>query len=376
MSLVLKSNIIASASIGNLSGIKGTQDWLYFADFDNEQVKKQANDNIEYISADYLLRNIGTLSMDAKPVSYAKNGIETYIPNAQTLRFSHAKNGDYGLLVESSARANIFVNSNTPANQTINAAETATIIASVKGVGSLTLSSPNFTSDVVVTENSPKLITVINASVASVITATVSGVLTHAQVERVGSNLPIVSSKITNINVPAGRLRGLDKIALSQNVLTEIKSAPFVLLMKVVPPHLLANTIPSGQVASIIASETATKTNLTALNVATNLQATLRMSQYTPEAGAVNGNPVSVSEQGFTIAAKYDGSTLTTSVNGGNPVSAALTESIENLTSIVLASLGAYGTSNGGIFIIPKLVIYKKSMTTVELKQLSSSWVN
>lgn len=375
MSLVLKSNIIATASIGNLSGINGTQDWIYFADFDNEQVKKQANDNIEYISAADLLDNTGSLSMAAKPVTYTKSGIESYIPNAQTLRFSHAGNGQYGLLVESVARANIFVNSAAPANQTINATATAQIIASVKGSGSLTLNSPNFSAPVVVTENAPKLITPINATIASVITATTSGALTHAQVERIGNSFPIVSSKITNIASPA-QLRGLDKIALVENVLSDIKTSPFILLMKVVPPHLLANTILASQVPTILAAETATKSNLTVLNTGMNLDATVRMSQYTPESNAVNGNSLTLSESGFTIAAQYEGTTITTSVNGGNPVTAQLSESIGNLTSIVLASLSNYGPATGGIFIIPKFVVYKKSMTSNELKQLSSSWVN
>lgn len=374
MSLVLKSNIIATASIGNLSGINGTQDWIYFADFDNEQVKKQANDNIEYISAADLLDNTGSLSMAAKPVTYTKSGIESYIPNAQTLRFSHAGNGQYGLLVESVARANIFVNSAAPANQTINATATAQIIASVKGSGSLTLNSPNFSAPVVVTENAPKLITPINATIASVITATTSGALTHAQVERIGNSFPIVSSKITNIASPA-QLRGLDKIALVENVLSDIKTSPFILLMKVVPPHLLANTIPASQVPTILAAETATKSNLTVLNTGMNLDATVRMSQYTPESNAVNGNSLTLSESGFTIAAQYEGTTITTSVNGGNPVTAQLSESIGNLTSIVLASLSNYGPATGGIFIIPKFVVYKKSMTSNELKQLSSSWL-
>lgn len=376
MSLVLKSNIIASASIGNLSGINGTQDWIYFADFDNEQIKKRQADSIEYISATALLNNTGSLSMAAKPVTYTKSKIESFIPNAQTLRFSHAGNGQYGLLVESAARANIFFNSAAPANQTINASATAKIIASVKGSGSLTLNSPNFSAPVVVTENAPKLITPINATVTSVITATVAGVLTHAQVERIGNNFPIVSSKITNPSAPAGQLRGVDKIALVENVLSDIKTGPFILLMKVMLPHLLDVSLPGAQAPTIISAETPTKSNLVTLNVSTDFASTFRMSQYTPESNAVNGNGLTLNESGFTIAAKYDGSTLTTSINGGNPVTAQLSESVGNLTSIVLASLGTYGSASGGIFIIPKLVVYKKSMTNTELKQLSYSWVN
>lgn len=375
MSLVLKSDIIATASIGNLSGINGTQDWVYFADFDNEQVKKRQAGNIEYISATDLLNNTGSLSMVAKPVTYTKSGIESYIPNAQTLRFSHAGNGQYGLLVESAARANIFVNSAAPANQTINAAATARIVASVKGSGSLTLNSPNFSAPVVVTENSPKLITPIDTAITSVITATTSGTLTHAQVERIGNSFPIVSSKITNPSAPAGQLRGLDKIALVENVLSDIKTSPFILLMKVVPPHLLANTIPASQVPTILAAETATKSNLVAINTGMNLDATVRMSQYAPESNAANGNGLTLNESGFTIAAQYDGTTITTSVNGGNPVTAQLSESAGNLTSIVLASLSNYGPATGGIFIIPKFVVYKKSMAAAELKALSSSWL-
>jgi len=375
MSLVLKSNIIASASIGNLSGINGTQDWIYFADFDNEQIKKRQGDSIEYIAATALLNNIGSLSIAAKPVTYTKSKIESYIPNAQTLRFSHSGNGQYGLLVESAGRSNHFVNSAAPVNQTINASATAKIIASVNGSGSLTLSSPNFSEPVVITENAPKLITPINAAITSVITATISGALTHAQVERIGNSFPIVSSKITNTAVSGGQSKGLDKIALAENILSDIKTGPFVLLMKVMLPHLLGGSIPGAQSPTMISAETLTKSNIVALNVSTNLETTLRMSQYTPESNAVNGNGLTLNESGFTIAAKYDGSTLMTSVNGGNPVTAQLSESAGNLTSIVLASLGAYGSASGGIFIIPKLVVYKKSMTNTELKQLSSSWL-
>lgn len=376
MSLVLKSNIIASASIGNLSGINGAQDWIYFADFDNEQIKKRQGDGIEYISATSLLNNTGSLSMAAKPVTYTKSKIESFIPNAQTLRFSHAGNGQYGLLVESAARSNLFVNSAVPANQTINATATAKIIASVKGSGSLTLNSPNFSAPVIVTENAPKLITPINPAVTSVITATTSGTLTHAQVERIGNNFPIVSSKITNNAASAGQLRGLDKIALVENVLSDIKTGPFILLMKVMLPHLLDASLPGAQAPTIISAETLTKSNLVTLSVSTDFATTLRMSQYTPESNAVNGNGLTLNESGFTIAAKYEGSTLTTSINGGNPVTAQLSENVGNLTSIVLASLGIYGFALGGIFIIPKLVVYKKSMTNTELKQLSYSWVN
>lgn len=388
MSLVLKSNIIATASIGNLNGINGSQDWLYYADLESLNILKKIANNLEYKTAADLFSNAGTLNMAAKPITISKLGAESFIAAATDLRFLLDKTtGRYGLAAESNTRANFISLSTAPLNQTVTVAASAAICASVVGFGSMTLTSSNFDKPYVVTENSPVSILPISTTAGFDIAVTISGNLTHAQLER-PSGITTVSSKITT---PAGggaatnTLRGLDQIQLKQAIVDELKalnSDGITVLFQHVPYQLLDEVRTAAVLErrfEIVNSDTSC--NTLTITAAKDRSFTTRQAQWSSAnvetAAALGGGGNIVAGKGTVCAITVKAGSFLTSINGGDTATSALTTGISDIKSIMFAPQpqATHGSGSGGSGIITKVALYKKSMTAAELKALSSSWL-
>lgn len=388
MSLVLKSNVIATASLGNLNGINGSQDWLYFADLENLNILKKVSGGIDSKDATDLFANAGTLNTLAQPITMTKLGAESFIADATDLRFLLDKTtGRYGLAAESNIRANFISLSTAPANQTVTVPASSAICASVVGTGSMTLTSSNFDKVYVVTESNPVAILPVSTSAGFDIAVTFSGTLTHAQLER-PSGLTSVASKISTPEAPAANniLRGLDQIQLKQSIVDELKSSNsdgITVLFQHVPYQLLDEVRTSAAVErrfEIVNIDTSRNT-LTIL-AAKDRSFTTRQAQWSAanvetSAALGGGGGNIVAGKGTVCAITLKDGNFMTSINGGNAAVSELTTGINDVSSMIFAPQPHPNTGggNGGSGVITKVALYKKAMTAAELKQLSASWI-
>lgn len=387
MSLVLKSNVIATASLGNLNGINGSQDWLYFADLENLNILKKVSGGIDSKDATDLFANAGTLNMVAKPITMTKLGAESFISAATDLRFLlDKKTGRYGLATESNVRANFISLSTAPANQTVTVAASSAICASVVGAGSMTLASANFDKAYVVTEDNPVSIMPISTSVGFDISVTISGPLAHAQIER-PSGLTSAASKISTPAGTAGHntLRGLDQIQLKQSIVDELKSSNLdgiTVLFQHVPYQLLeeVRTAAVTERRFEILNTNNSRNTLT-INAAKDRSFSTRQAQWSSSnietSAQIGGGGFVLAGKGTVCAITLKNGNFMTSINGGNAAVSELTTGINDVSSIIFAPQpqSNHGSGAGGSGIITKVALYKKAMTAAELKQLSSSWL-
>lgn len=387
MSLVLKSNVIATTSLGNLNGINGSQDWLYFADLENLNILKKVSGGIDSKDATDLFENAGTLNMVAKPITMTKLGTESFISAATDLRFLLDKTtGRYGLAAESNARANFISLSTAPANQTVTVPASPAICASVVGSGSMILTSSNFNKAYVVTENNPVAILPVSTSTGFDIAVTISGALTHAQLER-PSGITTAASKITT---PAGDaatniLRGLDQIQLKQSIVDELKASNsdgITVLFQHVPYQLLEEVRTAVVVERRfeILNGDLSRNTLSIIS-AKDRSFTTRQAQWSSSnietSAQIGGGGSVLAGKGTVCAITLNNGNFMTSINGGNTAVSELTTGIADISSMIFAPQPKTenGGGSGGSGIITKVALYKKAMTAAELKQLSSSWL-
>ena len=153
MSLVLKSDKVATTSLGNINGILGSQDWVAFFDFENGQyIKKLNNVKSELQEAEVLTCN-SNKSLASRPMTMDRFGNTSVITAVNQSRWWQAQDR-FGLLVEDS-QTNYFLNSSAPATQTIsNIPAGSLMIASCIGSGSLIVSGDGITTTTV-TEKTP-----------------------------------------------------------------------------------------------------------------------------------------------------------------------------------------------------------------------------
>lgn len=137
MSLLIKSDKIASSHLGNIYGISGAFDYTTILDFERG-VYKTRNENglLESIALDDAV----SVTLDRESLYYTKEGHWLSAPpNTPRIHYIASANRS-GILIEPFAQ-NLFVNSDAPATQTINASGFADNFALVvSGSGSATIS--------------------------------------------------------------------------------------------------------------------------------------------------------------------------------------------------------------------------------------------
>lgn len=384
MSLILKSNIVATRSLGNINGIKGSQDWLYFADLEGGTIAKRDGSTVGYTSDNELFKNTGTLNMAAKPVTMSPDGAIGYIADATKLRYLlDPSNGRYGLAAESNSRSNYISLSTTPANQTVSLAASVALSVSVKGSGSMTLTSANFSDTYIVTEGNPVSIKP-NDSIAFDVVVTVSGQLSHAQIERT-SGITSVASQITTPTMLTGKniLKGLDRIEIQDAIvgaLTSDNADGITIVFQHIPYRLLQEVRTTPMFERRIDIETFdNKTLAVTAIIEKDRTFTSRQGQYTADSTesnpALGNNGVMTVGNGMVIAVSIKNNKLLTSINGSPSTESNTTVAIDSLSSIALAPEKKVYQGVGGSGIITKLALYKKSMSSTDLAELSKSWL-
>lgn len=384
MSLILKSNIIATRSLGNINGIKGSQDWLYFADLESKSILKRVATEVAPVSDALLLKNTGSINMAARPITMTKEGVESFAPSADTLRYLRdSSTGRYGLAAECTARSNHFSDSSNPATQTITLAAASLIIVSVEGTGSLTLSSTNISKSYTVTANNPLSFVPVN-NIAFDLVCTVNGSLTHAQVSRT-SALSTVASKIYTPVLLSGQsvIKGLDKIELQSSVVSELTDSNadgITIVMQRIPYKLIADEakVNPTLLREFEAKDSNSKTLTLSIVVDKERGFTTRQAHYNgtvenqPAVG--NGGTLTASKGVVSAITIKDGE-LITSCNGATATTSITNMNISEVMQIILGVATPTGTAATVGAIITKLALYKKSMSSADLSELSKSWL-
>ena len=380
MTLVLKSDKKATVSLGNINGIKGHQDWTIFFDFENEYyATKQAG----VLKEDYKLADVveaTRLSMAGSPITISKNGIEKVVTSTTEIRTALLKNGRFGLLVED-FNQNFFINSNTPANQSITLATSSVkIVASCEGSGSLTITGDIVGAPFTVTADTPKVMERLSNTSPCNLNITVNGNLNHAQIE-LATGMQTATSKIKTGATSATRDRELVKVkkSLFNSIITN-KSALTVLIQTIdYNPVVNHAEMSFCQRLTLISGS-----DLKIMRVGgthPNLQLLSFSSRYI--GSTISSTPQTLAgvwtSQGRFIARNHacalDGNTLRSAFNGV----AENTLGINNPFTVDEIGFG-YGYNspigvNGLRGIVTKLVVYNRVLTQDEITDLTKSWL-
>ena len=375
MSLVLKSNKLATNSLGNINGIMGDQDWVAFLDFENGQyIKKLNNIKYEIQEAEVLTCN-SNKSLASLPMTMDRFGNTSVITAVNQLRWWRAQER-HGLLIEDS-QTNYFLNSSAPATQSIlNIPASSLMIASCIGSGSLIVSGGGITTTTV-TEGKPFAIPTV--STIRSINIEVVGSLTHAQVIRAAGfatlHTPIYTSS-------AVRASGADIVEINQSLVAELidKTKPVTIVYQTLPvadvadPRLSYNESRVViETSSLIAAAGLTKTRNEQLAnrlISSNKSDSTHQStgsgaaQNILDIGKINTQAIQFLSNGSVFA-----------MQGGQLYKPTAAIGLNQVEKIKLASGVVSPIHQGGNCIFTKLAIYNRLLSDAEILQISKSWL-
>ncbi|OAL80364.1 hypothetical protein [Acinetobacter terrae] len=375
MATVFKSDKVATVSMGNINGIKGPQDFALFLDFENGiyQSKSLGATNGNYTLTDVV--EVTRSNLSGEPITVSKLGIEKKIASTTELRTMLLANGRFGVLQED-IRQNFFLNSSAPVTQTISVpAGLGKIIVSCVGTGSIVVTGDVAETNSTVTENTPKAFTKNATGVATNLTLTLSGSLSHVQVE-VTSGATTASSKITTTGAAAFRNREFVKVKQSLfDSLIQNKSG-FTVLSQTIDTNTAINSVNHASNRLGIDTTTGKVIAMSGVNAALNmLSYTVGFVGSTPTTGTNSNGAIAGSQlfkpynnamainNGF-IKSAHNG-LLKPTIDVANPLTAS---------GITLGHGydGGYAGLNG---IVTKLVVYDRILSDVEIVEITNSWL-
>ena len=380
MTVIIKSDKKATVSMGNVNGIKGPQDWSMFFDFENElYATKQAG----LLEQNYKLVDVVEATrpnLIVAPISISKDGVEKVVASTTEIRTALLKNGRFGLLAED-LNTNFFLNSSTPATQTIvMPASGVRIVASCEGTGSLTITGGFYGSPITVTSDTPKVMERLSAATACTLNITVSGTLTHAQIE-LATGMQTATSKVKTGATSATREREFVKVkkSLFDSIITN-KSALTVLIQTIdYNPVVNQTGFSTCQCLTLVSGSNLKIMRSSGVNG--GLQLFSLSYQYV---GSTPSNTLQTvagpwTSQGRFIARNQactlDGNTLRSAFNGVDEN----TLGINNPFPVDEIGFG-YGYNspigvNGLRGIVTKLVVYDRVLTQSEITDITKSWI-
>ncbi|MBJ9442948.1 hypothetical protein I5555_10895 [Acinetobacter baumannii] len=382
MTLVITSNQKTKLSLGNVNGIKGSQDWCLFLDFaKNEFVKKStAGVRTNINEADALIctsnKNLAT-----KPMTMDQFGSKSYISAANQLRHwgvTNAFGSFFGLLIESD-QTNWFLNSAAPATQTIASIPAgSTLVASCIGSGSLKISG-NGINTVTVTENTPATITPQGVGSEVTLSVEVVGSLTHAQVVRC-AGFATVHTPITTTSVKPSS--GFDRVEINPNLLTELIDTNKALT--VVVQSVAVNNTKDDRVQyneNRIVLETDTLVAGLGLNkdargyVGNRCVSTFKSDSSNQASAGEISNGVALN-QPITQVFFVNELGFKGCIAGGRIYEVASAVNLNKVKRIRIAeNIAAPSVMQGGNCIITKIAIFNKTLTNTEIQEISKSWL-
>lgn len=389
MSTILKSNKVSSGeNLGNLNGILGSQDWSLFLDFSRDKYAKKISGVKTELSLTDALTAAHNFEIGAysTPKTMSKDGVISDVSANNQIRTWRSSEGLFGLLIEA-RKVNKFTNSATPVEKTISVTAGLRMAASCKGSGYLTISGTNLIgSPITVREVDGFKALLFQDNIASTITVTPSGTLTHAQIEDIlGFNLstsPIKSGAATN-NLST---RKEDLVKINDTLLQQvISSGQYTVLMQTVPMYPRANlhnTTAPNETRLVVR----TPTNQLTLGISraknpanTNQQKYIRVLNHLNNGTSLTAfggvrKDSTANLENFVYASTSEG--VTTAMNDYDDINKVATTNAGRPSEMYIGSVLTVATINvGGCFILTKLAVYDRVLSDSEITKIVKSWV-
>ncbi|MFX9719769.1 hypothetical protein ABTO99_06340 [Acinetobacter baumannii] len=375
MSLILKSDKVATKSLGNINGLMD-QDYVLFLDFENEHYYKKSGG----VTAELSL---------ADAVSYSKSNSniqKTMLKDGSILnqsltapRFWKVSDASrFGMLVEED-QSNYFVNPFAPATQNITLpAGAKNVTVQCKGSGSVTVSGPNI-STVIVSENSPATIQP-QGGTWTQLTVTVSGSLEYVGCFR--------TSGINGRKSQLGPNPGIEKPKVNDSLISLLSGASeFTVVMQHMPIKRLPDSRDQSEIRFHV--KTASYNIGLGINEKANASAVghrvvaVRLSDTSSVIGNSSYTGYTYKDTRNIVSQVYNinNTKVRTAIGGSSLITIPHTVT-DLINSIQELHLGGRQLTSGGAIqevggncIYTKIAIFKKSFTDAELVSLSKSWL-
>lgn len=373
MTIIIKSDQVATRSLGNIYGISGDLDFDVMLDFNRGNYVYRDSGILNKIP----LADAITLTRASK-ATYKDSDNITQVADANQPRihFMHDL-GIQGLLIETS-RTNLLSGTST---QTITIPTTGSVQAlalSVEGTGSATMSgNVQSLTSVSATESNPQGALPITGSGTASVTVTVTGSVTKLQLERTPSS---TGGNYASSFMPVGLVsRASDVVTLSNLLAAKLGTAGTVVCQFAYQKRLVMGFAESTGVFSL---EDSTKVAggiyITRVLANSSGDATQKATAVAPNTTTIektNAMP-SVVNNKVTTALIYDrGLDMSQAVNGSTKdVTGTSSQLSPNRMTIGGGDVFSSATGAAGA-ILTRLAIYNRKLSRGELAKISSSWL-
>lgn len=377
MSLVLRSNKIATNYIGNINGILGDQDWVGFFDFERGEYIKNVNGTKTALAEGDILVATSDLNLARQPQTQDRFGNKSIVTDPNQVRW-WAQSGRYGVLVESGS-ANWFRNSSNPQTQIISILAGSTMVASCIGPGSLVITGASI-DPITVTQSTPATITPQSQSSAYTINVEVVGQLSHAQVARIGGYASI-GTPVTTGPTASDITPSPDLIEINPTILSEILNtdSPVTILFQTVPMFMTQDTRSTKEETRLVIETddlvAAFGLNRTPTTIGGRIVSNFKSnaaSQFSGSGGSVAytfNDPITQAIQVGDFGAAHG-------INGTLSQKPSSATGLNKISRIRLATnIATPFQQQGGNCIFTKMAIYNRLLSDEEIMKISNSWL-
>lgn len=380
MSIIIKSDQASSSSIGNIFGINSKLDYTAMMDFTRQEYYIKDGGVKSEKSFEDLLR-----FTRASPAYYTDESGRDVLSGVNIPRFSSINNmQNFGLLMEGSIQ-NLLTNPFSPTTQTVSVPSNnsdAALVLSVKGSGSAVLSG-SVLEDIRVgkaTEGNPQVAIVPKSSGAQTVQITVTGELSHFQLEfKSGREGGVSPSSI----VPEGVVkRESDSLQLQPPLLDLLAGAFTIVLgfelvnrIETTPPIVTPITIleikskPSDTLFANMIFFHAPTESISVSYIRTSIPESPAL-QYTRRAELALKKG---SKYTMAISSDAGGLNVIHSANGVSGEVVKVSGTGEPTPQLINGSVLLLGNNLNGV--LTHLAIFSRQMKGVEIERVTNSWV-
>lgn len=377
MTLILKSDQVATRSIGNIYGINGEVDFQVMLDFNRGLYRYKDSGVLK----DITLSQAIVLTRSSKAEYKDRSGV-TRTAQANEPRIHYMSDlGVQGLLIEG-ARTNLFLNPNTPVTQTITIPNTGSVQAlalKVEGTGSATMSGDVASlSRAAATQGNPQGALPITGPSTINVTVTITGNVTRCQLERTPST---TGGSYASSFIPADiASRASDIVVLSDYLISKLANAKTIVCQFVYQERLVKGF---SEVTGVFSLEDKDNVKggvfVTRAIANSSGDATQKVVVVNPGTTAIakqNAMP-SVDNRKVTTVIAFDGGGLNTiqAVNGSTKEVAGDSLAV-SFNKMTIGGGDGFNTGAGQAgAILTRLAIYDRKLTSDEISKISTSWL-
>lgn len=373
MAVLIISNIESTNNLGGENGLVGPQDWSLYLDFESAEFLERVNGVVQAVPETAIVAN--SRNTTGLPQTMNRDGVMSAAPQ-NTVRYWKTKTGRFGILTED-ARTNYFLNSAAPVTQTITLpASPSAIVVSCIGTGSVTITGTNLNeTDNVITANNPKAFT-LKSQVSHSVTVTVTGSLSHVQVELAGG-FTSASSPITTGGAQVTRAK--DNVSLNNNILARNIGVNnmFTAIIQTIPYDLLNMTIARNEAQLSLHSTTSVEIAIAILRKPTNAthqaQGTYTLNNVVTT-DRVSTETTAKQKWGNVTALRLNNLAFTVATNG--IINAPIAMSASYVPNVLYLGQGHPSpiAKPGTHGLVTKLVLFNRALSDAEIKEVTKSW--